>query len=197
MKITRVQLHCRDPERQCQFYSQTLGMPVADGIIRVGWTELHFLPGKEHRYHLALNWPSNQWEEGISWLSARTQLVADSQGQTRFEFESWRARSVYFWDPAGNLVEAIVRDRLEEKRSAPEWLCVSEVGLVVEDVTQTKEQLGLPVFGPCREDFCALGDDQGLLIVARRNRIWYPTSDLAATIAPLRLEWDGGRYEHE
>ncbi|MFN8609836.1 MAG: hypothetical protein U0931_20015 [Vulcanimicrobiota bacterium] len=195
MKITRVRLECEDPQSQVNFYGRVLGMACQDGLLQVGRTLLEFVPGRPHRYHLALNWPRNQWESGINWLAGRTSLVADAQGETRFEFESWRARSVYFWDPAGNLLEAIVRDRLADQRPQPEWLCISEVGLVVDDVPATSQQLGLPVFGPCREDFCALGDDEGLLIVARQGRVWFPTTDFRAARAPVRVDWGGGQFD--
>ncbi|MBS2033776.1 VOC family protein [bacterium] len=197
MRISRVRLECTDPEQLRDFYSRVLGMPLIGGGVQAGRTRLEFVAGQAHRYHLAFNWPPNQWQAGIEWLSARTPLVADSQGETRFEFESWRARSVYFWDPAGNLMEAIVRDRVDQEKPDPEWLCVSEVGLVVESVAETRKQLNLPIFGPCREDFCALGDDEGLLIVARKGRVWYPTDDLAAAPAPVLVEWEGGQFDSE
>lgn len=191
MKFTKVRLECEDPMALCLFYREKLGMAGSGTILQAGRTQLEFVQGQPHRYHLAFNWPRNQWEAGVDWLSSRVPLVTDGEGRTRFEFESWRARSVYFWDPAGNLMEAIVRDRLSEERPQVDWLCVSEVGLVVEDVTQYTRELKLPVFGPCRQDFCALGDDEGLLIVTRRGRVWYPTTDFAATPAPVRVDWEG------
>lgn len=191
MKFSKVRLECEDPLTQGAFYRERLGMPGTGGIVEVGRTQLEFIQGQPHRYHLAFNWPRNQWEAGVQWLSSRVPLVASAEGQTRFEFENWQARSVYFWDPAGNLMEAIVRDRLLEERPQVEWLCVSEVGLVVEDVPQYTQSLELPVFGPCRQDFCALGDDEGLLIVTRSGRVWYPTADFAAVPAPVWLEFEG------
>ena len=33
--------------------------------------------------------------------------------------------------------------------------------------------------GPKREDFVALGDDNGLIVISDPNRNWYPTKDRA------------------
>jgi hypothetical protein len=71
-------------------------------------------------------------------------------------------------------------------------LSISEIGLVVDDVAafaQTVQQaLGSPVYrGAINELFTPLGDENGLLIVVKRGRLWFPESKVAAAEAPLRL----------
>jgi catechol 2,3-dioxygenase-like lactoylglutathione lyase family enzyme len=195
MKIRRVVLECSQPASQLEFYTRVLGLPEERGALRVGRTLLEFVQGQAHRYHLAFAWPRNQWKAGVNWLGQRVPLLTGEEGQTHFEFDFWQARSVYFWDPAGNLLEAIVRDRLEEDRPQLEWLWVAEVGLVVEQVPRAVEQLNLPVFGPSRENFCALGGEDGLLILVEQGRTWYPTSDFLAASAPLWIGLENGIVE--
>ena len=62
-------------------------------------------------------------------------------------FEAWRARAAYYFDPVGNLVELIARERAPGEELLLE---VSEVGLPVADVGAAVDfleaELGLPHF---------------------------------------------------
>jgi hypothetical protein len=52
-------------------------------------------------------------------------------------------------------------------------------------------ELALPIYRESAGDsFAALGDAEGLLILAQRGRIWYPDTGKAAAPAPLTLELD-------
>jgi hypothetical protein len=89
------------------------------------------------------------------------------------DFSGWGgARAVYFRDPEENVVELIARPD-----SRPE-LTLAEVGLPVEDVPGAVEalqrRLDLPIYDDWDESFAPLGDDDGLLIVVRVGRGWFP-----------------------
>jgi catechol-2,3-dioxygenase len=89
------------------------------------------------------------------------------------DFSSWGgARAVYFRDPEENVVELIARPQ-----ARPE-LSLAEVGLPVEDVPAAAEALrrglGIPAYREGDESFAPLGDDDGLLIVVRVGRGWFP-----------------------
>jgi hypothetical protein len=60
------------------------------------------------------------------------------------DFVNWRAKSVYFFDPAGNIIELIARFDLNnassEKFSSEQFLSLSEIGLVFPD-EQIDEQV--------------------------------------------------------
>src|SRR5207249_3790264 len=69
-------------------------------------------------------------------------------------------------------------------------LSLSEIGLVVDDVPQLVQMiqraLGSPVYhGAINELFTPVGAENGLLIVVKRGRVWFPESKVAATAAPL------------
>jgi hypothetical protein len=74
-------------------------------------------------------------------------------------------------------------------------LKISEVGIPVEDpiasAHELQERTGVAPFNEPEEMFAPMGSDEGLLILVRLGRIWYPTSDQTTTRRPLRIEIDG------
>jgi catechol 2,3-dioxygenase-like lactoylglutathione lyase family enzyme len=110
------------------------------------------------------------------------------------DFSSWGgARAVYFRDPEENVVELNTRP---EPR--PE-LALAEVGLPVDDVAAAvdvlERELGLRPYDDWDETFAPLGDDDGLLIVVRVGRGWFPVGVPAGT-SPIQVTVAGvGRGE--
>jgi catechol-2,3-dioxygenase len=107
------------------------------------------------------------------------------------DFSSWGgARAAYFRDPEDNVVELIARPH-----ARPE-LALAEVGLPVDDVTAAADalerELGLHPYRDGDESFAPLGDDDGLLIVVRVGRDWFPVgvpsgaSPVEVTVAGVR-----------
>ena len=104
------------------------------------------------------------------------------------EFNRWHARSVYFTDPAGNIVELIARfdlkDNIPEHFSSSQIRNISEIGLVFksevfdETVIKLTQQFRLGYFSkqPPMPHFKAIGDDEGLFIIVPEQRNWYPTN---------------------
>lgn len=196
MKITLLSLLAADVPALRHFYGQALGLPVVDaqdepgGIsVEVGYSELRFCPappGMQPFYHVAFSVPHNQLEAARAWVQARTGLLPLPAGGFVADFANWNAHAFYFLDPAGNVLECIARHDLPNARTAPfsaaGLLGISEVGLVVADVPAAVKRVcaetAAPVFhrGPVREDFAAIGDDDGLLILVREGRAWFPTN---------------------
>jgi catechol-2,3-dioxygenase len=107
------------------------------------------------------------------------------------DFSSWGgAHGVYFRDPEENVVELIARPD-----SRPE-LTIAEVGLPVEDVAAAvdalERELGLQPYDDWDESFAPLGDDDGLLIVVRVGRGWFPVGVPSGT-APIEVTVTGAR----
>jgi hypothetical protein len=76
-------------------------------------------------------------------------------------------------------------------------MSVSEIGLVTEDVPaltlRITRELGLPGYRDSAGDtFAALGDEEGLLILAQSGRIWYPETGKASVPATLACELQVG-----
>jgi hypothetical protein len=155
---------------------------------RFGASRVRFEPGPDVCSHFAVNVAPDRFEEAVEWARARVPLLHDD-----VPFPAWRARSAYYFDPDGNIVELIARERAPGTELLLE---VSEVGLPVADVGRAvaflEAELGLPHFSGDREGFSAVGDDRGLLIVVPVGRPWLFT-DRPATDAPLRLTVEAER----
>jgi catechol-2,3-dioxygenase len=108
---------------------------------------------------------------------------------------------VYFRDPEENVVELIARPQARSE------LALAEVGLPVDDVAAAVDaldrELGLSTYDDWDESFAPLGDDDGLLIVVRVGRGWFPvgvpsgTAPVEVTVAGVRageLELPGSRH---
>src|SRR5690606_16232834 len=74
-------------------------------------------------------------------------------------------------------------------------LSISEVGVPVADVSEAARFLGSNIgaapYSTASDDFAALGNEHGLLIIVRTGRPWYPTEDILATGAPAAIQFEG------
>lgn len=87
-------------------------------------------------YHFAFNIPYNKFEEAFEWMQQKMEFLwlDDYKGYIA-NFVNWNAKSFYFLDPAGNILEIIARfdlnDVVEEKFSSMHIRNISEMGLVL------------------------------------------------------------------
>jgi catechol-2,3-dioxygenase len=170
-------------------------LPAADPAVprafhpeRYGASRVRFEPGPAVCSHFAVNVPPERFEEAVAWAGERADLL-----QEDVPFAHWLARAAYYYDPAGNVVELIARERAPGEELLLE---VSEVGLPVPDVAAAaaflEAELGLPHFSGDRENFSAVGDDRGLFILVPVGRDWLFT-DRPSTEAPVRVTIEGDR----
>jgi hypothetical protein len=201
MKIVELELQAIDLSAQHQFYRDVLHLPTvaSDGTIsvQVGRSQLVLRQSQlAHalQYHIAFNVPPDRFEEAKAWISGRVPLIKSLTGEDSFNFANWNAHACYFLDPAGNILEFIARHALTDDSDLPfdeqSILCLSEIGVATEDVKGTVQSLqaqGLPVYdGEGSDTFTALGDEQGLFIVIKRGRTWFPDSGTPAELLPLK-----------
>ena len=201
--ITRflaVELLTHKPAELREFYGAALGLALvdlADGFAAIiGKSLLRFRPthGSEPTYHVAFNIPENQIESARDWLQTRAELIPHhASGDTLIDWPAWNAHSVYFVDPAGNMLEVIARHSLPNAHpgnfGAASFCNISELGLVVPDPNATMDLLATTFDLPKKsvlDDFGAVGDDNGLFIVSAQNRPWMPTTHLLAQPFPAR-----------
>ena len=207
-----------------EFYHNTLDLPLAGEddhsfTIEMGQTELEFRQhtGNLHPvYHFAINIPANKIEEAASWMQSKASMILpEGSNNNIVNFANWHAKSIYFFDPAGNILELIARFDLDNASETPfsaqQFLSVSEVALVCaqEELEAKTNQLlndfHLSYFDkqPPLETFRAIGDDEGLFILSAEGRAWYPTKDRIAEPAPLKVYFSHGtsdsllEYDHE
>ena len=202
MQILEVKARTPHLARAREFYAGVLGFPVTqesdEGFtVGIGASRLTFRAGEVSGvYHLAFNVPENRFPEAESWARARFPLLTGPEGRERFRFESWDADALYFTDPDGNILELISRHTLPgSRRDDFTILSLSEVALVTDDVPTLAASLGLPCYKSGDENFQAVGDEEGLLILVRAGRLWFPDQALPAAVVPLvvTLEEDAGR----
>jgi len=193
MDILKLEILTPDLGKTEAFYSGVLGLKVIHKgkstiSFHAGNSELTFVYTETLQpvYHVAFNIPNNKLDEALTWATTRLELIDVEQGNKIADFVNWSAKSIYFYDTTGNILEFIARFELDNKSDAPftgsSITCISEVGLATDDVATQCDELisgySLPVFNrqPRLQNFSALGDDNGLLILSAVNRHWYLTN---------------------
>ena len=151
-------------------------------------------------YHLAFNIPFNKFEEAFQWMKEKQELLwLDDYKVYIADFVNWNAKSFYFLDPAGNILELITRfdlnDSVEEKFSSKHIRNVSEIGLVIpkesfdNEVKNLLEQYLLSYFAKQAPmlHFRAVGNDEGLFIIVPENRVWFSTKNTISHIFSIGI----------
>jgi catechol-2,3-dioxygenase len=194
MRIEELTLTTGNPEELKKFYSEELGFKeieastASDGFsFQAGYTRINFVPGdKDARYHFAFNIRPDQLPDVMNWIEHhKIDLLDNEKGDGKIvDFPSWRAKSVYFFDAGGNIVEFIARAAIAPAGNAPKFsalsVCgISEIGIVCDDVASMREWIETAhgVKGFARQhntdEFSALGDDEGLLLLVPKGRPWF------------------------
>jgi len=204
-----------------RFYHERIGFPVlaeqADEIVfAAGTTRLTFVQAQPEQirgdggrgngepfYHFAFNIPQNKILAARAWQLERTQLVPTPENlrdpaypNDVRHFRNWNAHSVFFFDPAFNIVEYIARHDLPNDAPDParfstaDILYASEIGYVFAPEQQAaatrmlNERLGLGTYPAGATPWWAMGNERGLLLcLARKGEIWGEN-----TSTPVR--WD-------
>jgi len=213
VKITYLELPTKDLQAQKEYYSRVLGLAVEASAVelrvQVGETELVFTqaaPDFDGAYHFAFDIPENQFDAAKAWIESRQPLLRDLEDEDEFSSQTWNSHSIYFKDAAGNVLEFIARhsmnNALDGYFDEGKILYVSEIGLPSEDVISWAnglcETLGIsPYKQEPNENFTPVGDDNGLLILPHKDRIWMPNSGVPAKLLPVkvRVDVDGRKFE--
>ena len=179
------------------FYGKTLELGIVGSrddrfTVEAGETRITFVSttdtveGRAPFYHFAFNIPENKIVKALEWQKARTPLLAIPEANRAagyppevVDYRHWNAHSIFFLDPAGNVVEYIARHDLKNGDAhAFGWtdiLYASEIGLVVDDVAATagalKDLAGVAPYKGQSDQFTAMGDEYGLLLVMKRGRV--------------------------
>lgn len=191
MQIKELTLYTNKLVEQKYFFENIFGFSVHEEddssiYLQVGWTKFVFKHSNEnYRYHYCFLIPSNKLQEAIQWVESRVDIIEiEEHGKVVF-FDTWNARSFYFYDAAGNIVECIVRYDLENVSDKPfslsDLLCVNEIGLGTNDINKTNQQLEYNfetrLWKGDKERFAANGSQEGLFLLPNYNvkDTWFPT----------------------
>lgn len=192
MKLAHIQIQTNNIQKTIIFYTTVLGFSIVENnsksvSIQAGDSILEFVEDPQFNsiYHFAFNIPKNKLDEAIEWCKNKLDLIFIEDQNVVTNFENWNANAVYFYDNNGNLLEFIARHDLNnsqnENFSSKSILNISEIGIVNENPLNLGEELvvkhDLKFFSKNdnSENFAAIGDDEGLLIMVKPNRNWYPT----------------------
>lgn len=214
MRIKELHLLTNNLKDTAQFYTQVLGATLKgeneqELSLLLGETLISFQNSPEENpvYHVAFDIPGNKLEEAYQWLKQRTTILPVTAETEFSDFQLWNAKSFYFYDNNGNLLELICRYDLDNNSDlifdGSSILYVSEIGLVSDDVPFLAETLmnkyGLEVYSkqPAQDNFTALGDDEGLLIIVNADRNWFPTDKKAKSFRTKIIFDTGTNEDHE
>ena len=175
-----------------EFYHDRLGLPVEarserEITFRAGETPITFVQVESAEeqpwYHVAFNIPENKILAARDWQLQRSKLLqvrAEIAGTDTpidvADFAHWNAHSIFFWDPAGNLMEYIARHDLKNSAASAfatkDILYASEIGFVTEDTKRVAREIRAATgLGPYRSpESVFLGGDFGLLLVLEKGR---------------------------
>lgn len=213
MKLAHIQIQSSDIQQTATFYKDILDLSIIEKTkesvsIQAGDSVLEFVenPAFNSIYHFAFNIPENKLDEAIDWCKSKVDLIFIEDQKVITNFENWNANAVYFYDNNGNLLEFIARHDLDnaqtEAFSSKAILNISEIGIVSENPLALGEQLieqhGLEFFSKNAnsELFAAVGDDEGLLIMVKPDRNWYPTQTPSeSNKTAVRIENKGSKIE--
>jgi catechol 2,3-dioxygenase-like lactoylglutathione lyase family enzyme len=192
MKLQNLQIQSNNIQETAAFYQNVLNLSILEKdsnsvTIQAGESVLQFIENLQldSIYHFAFNIPQNKLQEAIKWTNEKLDLIVIEDATVIANFENWNADAIYFYDNNGNILEFIVRYDLNNAQTEPfssqSILNISEIGIVNENPLVLANQLitqhNLEFFSKNdnSELFAALGDDEGLLIMVRPGRNWYPT----------------------
>lgn len=205
MKLQFLQLNTNNLSKLYHFYINLLEFPLLKEqeeafSFQTGETIFEFKKGPQKAYyHFAFNIPVGQIKSASNWLEQEKKIkVLPFQGNRIVNFKAWEAKALYFYDPAGNIVEFISREPLgiksQEVFHANSIISVSEIGLPlmdVERIVQLLEEISkVEIYSGDRRRFCAIGDPKGLFIlVDQAEKDWIPNDDPAIAF-PLKVHFE-------
>lgn len=202
MKIKELRLITNDLLAVKDFYHKQLGFLIitenpSEIGFQIGASQLFFQKkdtSEKPVYHFAFNVASEQFQAAKTWLAERTALIKDEAGADEFRFESWNADAVYFYDSVGNIVELIARHNrggaaIALPFSSKNIENISEIAIVTTDVfaemRRVQQRVFAPVYKSKNERFTPIGDEEGLFILVKAGRVWFPTKEVKADILPI------------
>ena len=152
---------------------------------QIGLTQVYFskvnVVNAPH-YHIAFNIPENKIQHAESWHLKNYSIIQPPEhlldqpnySENIVYFRHWDAHSIFFYDPAGNLLEYIARHTLNNPSTSSSFsptdiLYASEIGFVVKDVNTWRDKLmansSLTAYANQSNSFGALGDEHGLVLL--------------------------------
>lgn len=189
-----------------RFYANVLEREIVASTneqftVNIGETDITFQQSDVPSfYHFAINIPGNQFVIMKAWIQDRLTLNKDG-GINEIYYSSLDSDSMYFEDPAGNLIELIGRRHrdLFGDLTKEAFFDISEVGITTPYVTQVGDDLqdfGIPLRHGTMIDpdtLNYLGKDDTFIVLTPPAWKWKFSKNKAET-HPLEMTFDDGRH---
>ncbi|WP_332650207.1 VOC family protein [Lysinibacillus sp. 54212] len=214
MKIHELELFISNYEETVSFYKNTMQFqPLREGADSTSFQTgesvftLHKDETHAYYYHFAFNIPPNLFQSAKDWVAAKIPLSLEV-GQDEVSFTASKAKSFYFEDPAGNIVEYIARsetttEAAQQHFKAGHIVNISEIGLTAQDVNTCVEEilnLSIPVkhnevISNESLNFMGEYEDGAFILVGPVGRRWI-FSDKLAIEAPVIITTNRGTIKN-
>lgn len=183
LDIKRIELSCPFYPQMKQFWTQNLGLaPVDSGsnyfTVEVGRSRIRFNRVDNLNppfYHFAILIPENQIEGAYEWISKRGVTIYKEENKKSeiIHKPKFNTQSVYFRDPAGNVVELAARRDLKNTQTGEfttkMLLGIVDVSLVLRDTWAAEqaisENLNVKRFERSTSGFIPIGGINGNVTV--------------------------------
>lgn len=211
MLLKEITLQANNLTSLHHFYKEIMDLPVLfsdEDLLKIqpGNSILLFEKNSQNidpYYHVDFTIPANKFEEAFESFNSKLSLLWVSDYKSFVaDFRRWNAKSFYFYDPAGNILEMIARFDLEnysaESYSGSSVCNISEIGIVFpapdfdDHADHFMEKYGLHFFDkqPPGPNFKVAGDDQGLFVIVPEGRDWSPATGKKSVIFPLSVTFE-------
>ena len=214
VKIEQIELYISNYKETVSFYKNVLEFRcISENNIVTNFQTgssvltLHKAENHSYYYHFAFNIPPNLFNEAKRWIQQRISLATE-EGEDEVQFVESKAKSFYFEDPAGNIVEYIARETTapatEEIFTPMHVVDISEIGLTSQDIKKDIERiqkLGIssknnePISYDQYLNFMGDYEDGVYIIVAPVGRRWI-FSNRKGIVAPIFIKTNRGIINH-
>ncbi len=218
MLLNKIKLQANHLASINHFYKEVMGLPVLlsdENTLKIGVGNTTLVFEKNDRivdpyYHIAFNIPPNKFVEAFKWFQSRLSLLWVDEDQSFVaDFINWNAKSFYFYDPAGNILEIIARfdlDIISDENFSGALICnICELGIVFPAldfdyyVDRFMNKYGLVFFDsqPPGPNFKVAGDMEGLFIIVPEGREWFPGTGKNSVFFPVSVSFETkhGQFE--
>src|SRR4029078_13375740 len=126
MKILELELLSDDIIKTEHFYNEVLGLPtISKSEFSISFqtvsTKLTFKASENQHpvYHVAVDIPNNRLMQAFTKIDRKTKIMEVIPPDRIADFFGWNAKSFYFFDNNGNIVELIARFDLDNASWEP------------------------------------------------------------------------------
>jgi catechol 2,3-dioxygenase-like lactoylglutathione lyase family enzyme len=143
-------------------------------------------------YHVCFRTKADYYDHMYQKLGLESVLISNEKGQYSM---FWKGKQAYFVDPDGNIIEMLERPFNGEEEEGFGWHDVGEIGLPVLTIADMEQELNEILRNEqidSSETFAFYGDTQGVFVLVKEGRHWYPT-ERPAICSPIKIVASGDR----